>query len=69
MTLLPSAGRIRSFFGVAAALAFAFSGLFFVTDDQDLGFGMLAFGLCFLSFALTFRWTSSVERHRKPGGD
>jgi hypothetical protein len=66
MTLLPSSGRLRSWFGVAAATVFAFSGLFFLSHDQDLGFGTLAIGFCFLSFALTFRWTPAVERLRKP---
>ena len=66
MTLLPSSGRIRSWFGAAAAATFAFSGLFFVSRDEDLGFAALAFGLVFLTFALTFRWTPSVERLRKP---
>jgi hypothetical protein len=67
MTHLPSSGRIRSYFGAAAATAFAFSGLFFVAaHDQEIGFGAMAFGLCFLSFALTFRWTPEVERLRRP---
>jgi hypothetical protein len=66
MTLIPSSGRIRSWFGAAAATAFAFSGLFFLAHDRDIGFGTMAFGLCFLSFALTFRWTPAVERLRKP---
>jgi hypothetical protein len=65
MTLIPSSERLRSWFGTAAALAFVFSGLFFVEHDQDLGFGTLAFGLSFLSFALTFRWTSAVKRLRR----
>jgi hypothetical protein len=66
MIPIPSSERLRPLFGVAAALAFAFSGLFFVGHDRDLGFGMLAFGLCFLSFALTSRWTAAVERLRRP---
>jgi hypothetical protein len=60
---IPSSERLRSLFGSAAALGFAFSGLSFVAlHDQDLGFGLLAIGLCLLSFALTFRWPPSVER-------
>jgi hypothetical protein len=67
MTHLPSSGRIRSYFGAAAATVFAFSGLFFVAvHDQEIGFGAMAFGLCFLSFALTFRWPPAVERLRRP---
>jgi hypothetical protein len=66
MTPIPSSRRIRSWFGAAAAAMFAFSGLFFVSHDDDLGFGLLAIGLFFLSFSLTFRWTASVERLRKP---
>lgn len=66
MTRIPSSDRIRSWFGAGAATSFAFSGLLFVLQEEDLGFGLLAFGLCFVTFALTFRWTPSVERLRRP---